>query len=50
MKVAEEERLKSEQARIATEKELQIAEENKQRDVITAAKTKNAQMPLKRNE
>lgn len=40
VKVAEEERLKAEQARIATEKDLMVAEENKQRDVITAAKNK----------
>lgn len=39
-KVAEEERLKSERARIATEEELMIAEENKQRQVITALKNK----------
>ncbi len=39
-KVAEEERLKGERARIATEEELMIAEENKQRQVITAAKNK----------
>ncbi|MDG1332920.1 MAG: flotillin family protein [Crocinitomicaceae bacterium] len=39
-KVAEEERLKSERARIATEEELMIAEENKQRQVITASKNK----------
>ncbi len=40
IKVAEEERLKSETARIATEEKLQIAEENKQRQVIVAAKNK----------
>ncbi|MFD0962644.1 flotillin family protein [Pseudofulvibacter geojedonensis] len=40
LKVAEEERLKSETARIATEEKLQIAEENKQRQVIVAAKNK----------
>jgi uncharacterized membrane protein YqiK len=40
LKVAEEERLKSESARIATEEKLQIAEENKQRQVIVAAKNK----------
>lgn len=40
LKVAEEERLKSEAARIATEEKLQIAEENKQRQVIVAAKNK----------
>ncbi len=39
-KVAEEERLKGERARIATEEDLMIAEENKQRQVITAAKNK----------
>ena len=40
LKVAEEERLKSEGARISTEEKLQIAEENKQRQVIVAAKNK----------
>ncbi len=40
LKVAEEERLKSETARIATEEKLQIAEENKQRTVIVAEKNK----------
>jgi uncharacterized membrane protein YqiK len=40
LKVAEEERLKSESARIFTEEKLQIAEENKQRQVIVAAKNK----------
>jgi len=40
LKVAEEERLKSESARISTEEKLQIAEENKQRQVIVAAKNK----------
>ncbi|MCV6631008.1 MAG: flotillin family protein [Flavobacteriaceae bacterium] len=40
LKVAEEERLKSETARIATEEKLQVAEENKQRQVIVAAKNK----------
>ena len=39
-KVAEEERLKSESARIATEEKLQVAEENKQRQVIVAEKNK----------
>ena len=39
-RVAEEERLKSESARIATEEKIQIAEENKQRQVIVAAKNK----------
>ncbi|MEM9019385.1 MAG: flotillin family protein [Planctomycetota bacterium] len=37
-KVEEEERYKSEKARIATEEELGIAEENKQRQVIIAAR------------
>ncbi|MCH2197130.1 flotillin family protein, partial [Kordia sp.] len=40
LKVAEEERLKSESARIATEEKVQVAEENKQRQVIVAAKNK----------
>ena len=40
LKVSEEERLKSETARIATEEKLQIAEENKQRQVIVASKNK----------
>ncbi|SNR15183.1 flotillin family protein [Tenacibaculum jejuense] len=40
LKVAEEERLKSESARIATEEKLQVAEENKQRQVIVAEKNK----------
>lgn len=40
LKVAEEERLKAETARISTEEKLQIAEENKQRQVIVAAKNK----------
>ncbi len=40
IKVAEEERLKSETARIATEEKVQIAEENKQRQVIVASKNK----------
>jgi uncharacterized membrane protein YqiK len=40
IKVSEEERLKSETARIATEEKLQIAEENKQRTVIVAEKNK----------
>jgi len=39
-KVNEEERKKSEQARIATEEELQVDEENKLRQVIVAAKNK----------
>ncbi len=39
-KVAEEERLKSEKARIATDEEVQVAEENKLRQVIVAAKNK----------
>ncbi len=40
LRVSEEERLKSESARIATEEKIQIAEENKQRQVIVAAKNK----------
>ncbi|AFR34876.1 flotillin family protein [Riemerella anatipestifer] len=40
LKVAEEERLKYESVRIATEEALQIAEENKQRQVVIAAKNK----------
>ncbi|MGG8497889.1 flotillin family protein [Tenacibaculum sp. TC6] len=40
LKVAEEERLKSESARIATEEKVQVAEENKQRQVIVAEKNK----------
>lgn len=40
LKVAEEERLKSETVRIATEETLQVAEENKQRQVVIAAKNK----------
>lgn len=40
LKVAEEERLKSESVRIATEETLQVAEENKQRQVVIAAKNK----------
>lgn len=39
-KVAEEERLKAENTRIAVEEELSIAEENKLREVIVAAKNK----------
>ncbi|WP_130733179.1 SPFH domain-containing protein [Flavobacterium sp. J27] len=40
LKVAEEERLKSESVRIATEEKLQVAEENKLRQVVIAAKNK----------
>ncbi|MEM9416460.1 MAG: flotillin family protein, partial [Planctomycetota bacterium] len=40
LKVQEEERFKSEKARIATEEELGVAEENKQRQVIIAAKNR----------
>lgn len=40
LKVAEEERLKAEKARITVEEELLIAEENKLRQVISAAKNK----------
>ncbi|MEM9480772.1 MAG: flotillin family protein [Verrucomicrobiota bacterium] len=39
-KVAEEQRLKSEQARIMTEEELMIAEENKNRQIIVAQRNK----------
>lgn len=39
-KVREEERLKAEQARIATEEAMQIAEENRMRQVIVARKNK----------
>ncbi|MEO0474971.1 MAG: flotillin family protein [Planctomycetota bacterium] len=39
-KVEEEERYKSEKARIATEEELGVAEENKQRQVIIAARNR----------
>ncbi len=39
-RVAQEERLKSERARIATDEELSIAEENRQRQVIVAQKAK----------
>ncbi len=39
-KVEEEQRLRSETARIATEEELGVAEENKQRQIIVAAKNK----------
>ncbi|MGB0915009.1 MAG: flotillin family protein [Crocinitomicaceae bacterium] len=39
-KVSEEERLKAEKTRITVEEELQIAEENKLRQIITAAKNK----------
>ncbi|MCH2223499.1 MAG: flotillin family protein [Crocinitomicaceae bacterium] len=40
LKVAEEERLKAEKARITVEEELMIAEENKLRQIISAAKNK----------
>tara|TARA_R110002051_G_scaffold23818_3_gene59713 strand:+ start:992 stop:3061 length:2070 start_codon:yes stop_codon:yes gene_type:complete len=40
LKVNEEERLKSETARISTEEKLRVAEENMQRQVIVAAKNK----------
>ncbi len=40
LKVNEEERLKAEQVRISTEEALQIAEENRMRQVIVAAKSK----------
>ncbi|MCA9247823.1 MAG: flotillin family protein [Planctomycetales bacterium] len=39
-KVQEEERLKAESARIATEEQLQVAEENKLRQIIVAQKSK----------
>ncbi len=40
LKVAEEERLKSESARISTEEKVQVAEENMQRQIIVAEKNK----------
>ncbi|MDY8136765.1 flotillin family protein [Aquimarina sp. 2201CG5-10] len=40
LKVSEEERLKSETARISTEEKVQVAEENMQRQIIVAAKNK----------
>ncbi len=40
MKIQEEEKLKAERARIATEEEIQVAEENKLREVLVAAKNK----------
>lgn len=40
LKVAEEERLKSETARIATEEKVKVAEENMERQVVIAAKNK----------
>ena len=40
LKVSEEERLKSETARITTEEKVQVAEENMQRQIIVAAKNK----------
>jgi uncharacterized membrane protein YqiK len=40
LKVQQEERLKSERARITTDEEVMVAEENKQRQVIVAAKNK----------
>lgn len=40
LKVAEEERLKSESARIVTEEKVQVAEENMQRQIIVAEKNK----------
>ncbi|MFY0601782.1 MAG: flotillin family protein [Cyclobacteriaceae bacterium] len=39
-KIQQEERLKSERARITTEEELQVAEENKLREVVVAQKNK----------
>lgn len=39
-KVKEEERLKSEKARIATEEEIQVSEENKLREILVAQKNK----------
>ncbi len=41
-KVAEEERLKAEMARIKTDEEIAIAEENKQRQIIVALKSKES--------
>ncbi len=40
LKVAEEERLKSETARIATQEKVKVAEENMERQIIVAAKNK----------
>ena len=40
LKVSEEERLKSESARIATEEKIKVAEENMQRQIIVAEKNK----------
>ncbi|MBQ4818743.1 flotillin family protein [Aquimarina sp. MMG016] len=40
LKVAEEERLKSETARIATEEKVKVAEENMERQIIVASKNK----------
>ncbi len=40
LKVAEEERLKSESARIATQEKVKVAEENMERQIIVAAKNK----------
>lgn len=40
LKVSQEERLKAEKARIATDEEVAVAEENKQRQVIVAQKSK----------
>ncbi|TPN86114.1 flotillin family protein [Aquimarina algicola] len=40
LKVAEEERLKSESARISTEEKVKVAEENMERQIIVAAKNK----------
>jgi uncharacterized membrane protein YqiK len=39
-KVTQEERLKSERARIQTEEELQVAEQNKLRQIVVAQKSK----------
>jgi uncharacterized membrane protein YqiK len=41
-KVAQEERFKSEMARVKTEEEIGVAEENKQRQIIIAAKSKES--------
>ncbi|MEO1651943.1 MAG: flotillin family protein, partial [Bacteroidota bacterium] len=49
LKIQEEERLKSEKARIATEEELEIAEQKKQREVIIELKRKEA-IEAKQNE
>ncbi len=40
MKIQQEERLKAEQARIATEEDIQVAEENKNRQILVARKNR----------